>query len=143
LREHPHGQKAIERKKGNAITAGIIYAHLCQLLDIPVKVIRIPRQFVLGYFSQEALFNQSFEEGKASEKIKFFIDPNSGIAFSHKDIDQYFKRIGVNPVNSYFKPLGHKQIIKVLVDEFSKCFNHPDAIYKQTELAALSDLLNP
>lgn len=133
--------KAIERKKGNAIIAGIIYAHLSQLLDIPVKVIRIPRQFVLGYFSQEALFNQSFEEGKAADKIKFFIDPNSGTAFSHKDIDQYFKRIGVNPVNSYFKPLGHKQIIQVLVNEFAKCFNHPDTLYKQTELAELNELL--
>jgi hypothetical protein len=133
--------KVIERKKGNAITNGILYTILAELLDIPVKIIRIPKQFVLGYFSHQALFNEAFEEGKASENIKFFIDPNSGIAFSHKDIDQYFKRINIQPVNSYFKPVTNCGVIKILIDEFSKCFDDPETIYKKEELKELSQML--
>lgn len=133
--------KVIERKKGNAITNGILYTILAELLDIPVKVIRIPKQFVLGYFSHQALFNEAFEEGKAAENIKFFIDPNSGIAFSHKDIEQYFKRINVPAVNSYFKPVSNSGVIKILIDEFSKCFDDPETAYKKEELKELSRML--
>jgi hypothetical protein len=134
--------KVIERKKGNAITNGILYVVLASLLDLPIKVIRIPKQFVLGYFSMPALFNQSFEQGNASEKIKFFIDPNSGTAFSHKDVDQYFKRINVPPVNSYFKPMTNSGIIKTLLEEFSKCFEEPALQYKKNELNELAEMIN-
>ncbi len=134
--------KVIERKKGNAITNGILYIVLAELLDLPVKAIRIPRQFVLGYFSMPALYNQSFDEGNASEKIKFFIDPNSGTAFSHKDMDQYFKRINVPPVNSYFKPMSNSGIIKTLLEEYAKCFDEPSLLYKKDELIELSNLMD-
>jgi hypothetical protein len=134
--------KVIERKKGNAITNGILYVVLAGLLDLPVKVIRIPKQFILGYFSMPALFNQSYEQGNAAEKILFFIDPNSGIAFSHKDVEQYFKRINVPPVNSYYKPLSNAGIIKTLLEEFAKCFNEPALSYKKDELIELGDLLD-
>jgi len=42
--------KVIETKRGNSITHGIIYQYLCQMLDIPVKAVNIPRQYILAYF---------------------------------------------------------------------------------------------
>ena len=134
--------KVIERKKGNAITNGILYIVLAQLLDLPIKAIRIPKQFVLGYFSMAALFNESFDQGSAAEKIKFFIDPNSGTAFSHKDVEQYFKRINVPPVNSYFKPLTNTGIIRSLLEENSKCFDEPALLYKKAELSELGEMID-
>ena len=41
--------KTLEARKGNAISNGIIYIVLCELLDIPVRAINIPRQFILAY----------------------------------------------------------------------------------------------
>jgi hypothetical protein len=41
--------KVIESKRGNTIINGIVYLLLGELLDIPVKAINIPRQFVLAY----------------------------------------------------------------------------------------------
>lgn len=134
--------KVIERKKGNAISNGILYVVLCGLLDIPVKAIRIPKQFVLGYFSAPSLFNKDFEWSNAAEHIKFFIDPNSGIAFSHKDVDQYFKRINVPTINSYFKPWQNADVVKILLEEFAKCFDEPSVSYKKSELMELSNLLD-
>src|SRR4051812_22823762 len=42
--------KMLEAKKGNAISNGILYLILCQLLEIPIRTINIPKQFVLAYF---------------------------------------------------------------------------------------------
>ncbi len=61
--------KALETKKGNAISNGIIYLILCELLDIPVKAINIPRQFILAYFDPHyEIMNPG---AHASEKNKF------------------------------------------------------------------------
>ena len=48
--------KTLETKKGNAISNGILYLVLCELLDIPVKATNIPRQFILGYFDPQYQF---------------------------------------------------------------------------------------
>ncbi len=65
--------KVIENKRGNAITNGILYLMLCEMLDIPVKAINIPKQFILGYFDMDYDFpNPSRQK---SEKINFYIDP--------------------------------------------------------------------
>ncbi|HMU73922.1 MAG TPA: transglutaminase family protein, partial [Ferruginibacter sp.] len=107
--------KALDSKKGNALSNGIIYLTLCELLDIPVRAINIPRQFILAYFDpQYDLLNPV---GHASEKINFFIDPLNGQMYSHKDVEAYFKRISVPPVPSYFRPKSNKRIIQFLLEE--------------------------
>lgn len=131
--------KTLEAKRGNQISNGILYLLLCELLDIPVRAINIPRQCIIAYFkpgySQENLPDPL-------SKIEFFIDPTSGQVFSHQDVESYFKRISVPPAPSYFKPRKNKQVIQQLLDEFSKCFTgQPDA-YKQKELAELAALLD-
>ena len=77
--QHPEEfliHKTIETKRGNTIINGIIYLLLSELLDIPVKAINIPRQFVLAYI-KPGLADE--ENNKAAfDRIEFFIDPMSG-----------------------------------------------------------------
>lgn len=131
--------KVLEAKRGNQISNGILYLVLCELLDIPVKAINVPKQFVLAYFkpgySDENLPNPI-------NKIEFFIDSTSGQVFTHQDMENYFKRIAVPPVGSYFKPLKNKRIIQQLLEEFSKCFDNEKEKYKKTELISLSRLID-
>ncbi len=131
--------KVLEAKRGNQISNGILYLVLCELLDIPVKAINVPKQFVLAYFkpgySDESLPNPI-------NKIEFFIDSTSGQVFTHQDVDNYFKRIAVPPVGSYFKPLKNKKIIQQLLEEFSKCFSDEKNIFKRDELIELAKLLD-
>jgi regulator of sirC expression with transglutaminase-like and TPR domain len=132
--------KTLESKKGNAISNGIIYIALCELLDIPVKAINIPRQFILAYFDpQFALLNPV---GHFSEKINFYIDPLNGQIYSHKDVESYFKRISVPPTTSYFRQLNNKRIIQFLLEELSKCFDNDSNRYKMDELLSLANLLD-
>jgi len=132
--------KLIETKRGNSIANGILYLLLGELLDIPVKAINIPRQFVLAYI--KPTYDENPERLSPQQRIEFFIDPMSGQVFSHKDVDSYFKRVSVPPVASYFKPLSHNRIIQTTLEEFSKCFDDERNAYKQKELLELAKLLN-
>jgi len=131
--------KVLEAKHGNQISNGILYLILCELLDIPVKAIGVPKQFVVAYFkpgySEENLPNPL-------NKIEFFIDPTSGQVFTHKDVDNYFKRISVPSIGTYFKPQSNKRIIQQLLEELSKCFDDDKNRYKQVELHELTRLLD-
>jgi regulator of sirC expression with transglutaminase-like and TPR domain len=129
----------IESKKGNQLSNGILYLIICDLLDIPVKAIGVPKQFVLAYF-KPGYSNEATEDYR--DKIEFFIDPTNGMVFTHKDIDSYFKRISVPPVASYFKPLSNKKVIQYLLEEISRCFDNEKEGYKKDELLQLANLLD-
>lgn len=130
--------KTLEAKRGNQLSNGILYLILCELLDIPVKAIGIPKQFVLGFFKP----GYSSEMGDPVSKIDFFIDPSSGQVFAYKDIEHYFKRIQVPAVNSYFKPFSNKRVIQNLLEEMAKCFDNEKDYYKRQELLELAALLD-
>jgi regulator of sirC expression with transglutaminase-like and TPR domain len=130
--------KVLETKKGNQLSNGILYLIICELLDIPIKAIGVPKQFVLAYF-KPGYSAEDLEQYVT--KIEFFIEPASGQVFSHKDIENYFKRISVPPTHSYFKPLNNKRIIQHLLEEMSNCFDDKD-IYKKEELLKLANLLD-
>lgn len=130
--------KTLEAKRGNQISNGILYLLLCELLDIPVRAVNIPKQFVMAYFkpgySEENLPNPV-------HKIEFFIDPTTGQVFTHQDVENYFKRISVPPTGVYFKPQSNKKVIRLLLEEFSKCFDSGKEQYKRVELLDLAKLL--
>lgn len=132
--------KTLESRKGNAIGNGIIYLILCQMLDIPVKAVNIPRQFLLGYYDdQYELLNPA---GHASEKIKFYIDALTGQMYSHKDIENYFRRLSVPPVSSYFRSMSNTKVIQFLLEELSKCFDNDRNLYKMDELLSLANIID-
>jgi regulator of sirC expression with transglutaminase-like and TPR domain len=132
--------KTLESKKGNAISIGILYLVLCQLLDIPVRAINIPKQFLLAYVDTQHALVHPYAHN--SDKIKFYIDPLNGQIYSHKDVENYFKRIAVPPTTSYFGELGNLRIIQFLLQELSNCFNDELNRYKMKELLSLAKLLN-
>ena len=131
--------KTLEAKRGNQLSNGILYLVLCELLDIPVKAISIPKQFIVAFFkpgySDENLPNPL-------SKIEFFIDPTSGQIFTHHDVENYFRRIAVPPVGAYFKPQKNKEVIRILLEELSKCFDNERDYYKREELIELAKLLD-
>ncbi|RYY09701.1 MAG: hypothetical protein EOO04_38005 [Chitinophagaceae bacterium] len=141
--EHPDHfliNKALETRKGNAIGNGIIYLIICELLDVPVKAVAIPRQFLLGYYDDRyELLNPA---GHPSEKVKFFIDSLNGQMYSHKDVESYFKRLSVPPVPSYFRPLSNKKVIQFLLEELARCFDNERNQYKMEELLFLANLID-
>lgn len=140
---HPEGfllNKILETRKGNPVGNGLLYLILCELLDVPLSALSIPHQFILGYFdsSYEALNPR----GHASEKIKFYVDGLTGQMYSHKDMENYFKRLQIPPVNPHFKPMNNAQTLQFVIEQYAKCFDSEKEADKIAELQHLSGLLN-
>jgi regulator of sirC expression with transglutaminase-like and TPR domain len=131
----------LESKKGNAISNGILYLVLSDLLDIPIRAVPIPRQFILGYFDIEPGQWEMLPSNPSSQ-IQFFIDPMSGQIFTHKDVETYFRRISVPATGSFFKPINTVRIIQMLLEELAKCFENDKQYYKNEELLKLSALIS-
>jgi len=131
--------KVLQTKKGNAVSNGILYLVIGEMLDIPVRAINIPRQFVLAFFNSE--YDPANTAVNPKQKINFYVDATTGQPFTHKDVDNYFKRISVPQVPSYFKPLQKTRIIQMLIEELANCFEAPQLEYKKKELLQLAGLL--
>jgi regulator of sirC expression with transglutaminase-like and TPR domain len=131
--------KVLDGKRGNAISNGMIYVILAELLDVPIRAINIPRQFILAYFDVD--YNWQVPSNPA-HKIQFYVDPMTGHIFTHKDVEAYFKRLSIPPTTSYFKPISKKRIIQFLLEEFAKCFDDEKNQYKKQELLILADSIS-
>lgn len=132
--------KTLENRKANAFGNGVLLLILSHLLDIPLFAINIPNQFILGYFDKHyEILNPT---GHASEKIKFYVDPVNGQMYSHKEVENYFKKISVPPVSSFFRPMDNKTILLILLTELTKCFENVTQQYKINELQSIIALLN-
>ena len=133
--------KVLELRKGNAFGNGALLLILCGLLDVPVYAINIPKQFILGYFDQH--YDILNPKGHASEKIKFYIDPVNGQMYSHKDVENYFKKMSVPPTSAFFKPFNNKAVVVLLLLELKKCFESNAQYLKIEEIDSLIELLEP
>jgi regulator of sirC expression with transglutaminase-like and TPR domain len=133
--------KLLDTKRGNAISNGILYLIMSELLDVPIRAINIPRQFIIAYFD---VVHGEWETlpSNPAYKIQFYIDPMSGQVFTHKDVETYFKKISVPPTASYFRPINNLRVIQHLLEEFAKCFDDEKNRYKKVELLQLAELLD-
>lgn len=131
--------KTLELRKGNAFGNGTLLLILCGLLDVPVYAINIPKQFILGYFDQH--YDVLNPKGHASEKIKFYIDPVNGQMYSHKDVENYFKKMSLPPTSSFFKPFDNKSIMVLMLSELKKCFENKAQYLKIKEINSLIEML--
>lgn len=137
--ENPDGfllNKTLEFHKGNAFGNGTLLLILCGLLDVPVYAINIPKQFILGYFDRH--HDVLNPVGHSSEKIKFYIDPVNGQMYSHKDVENYLKKMSLPPTSSFFTPFDNKSIIVLLLAELKKCF---DSNMQRSKIAEIETLI--
>jgi regulator of sirC expression with transglutaminase-like and TPR domain len=127
-------------KKGNAFANTLLYAELCQQLEIEAHFINIPKQCIVAFYASDWDPNEIYPNPQ--EYIQFYIEGTTGHAFSQKDLDNYFIRSNIEPKNIYYKRLSNLRIIKKMITEFAKCFQSPILQYKQTDLLLLADLLD-
>jgi regulator of sirC expression with transglutaminase-like and TPR domain len=130
----------LQSKKGNAIANTLLYAELCQQLEIPAQFINIPKQCIIAFYASD--WDPEEIVPNPQEFIQFYVEGTTGNAFSQKDLDQYMIRSNIEPKNSYYKALSNVKIIKKHLLEFAKCFNSPTLQYKQKDLSDLADLLD-
>lgn len=132
--------KVLAKKKGNALTNAIIYQVICESLGINAKIISIPYHFIIAFYHESLLPIDNSDISR--DKIHFFIDPTTGQAHSHVDINQYLKKMKLPYNPNYFNAMENKKVIQTLIEELSKCYKSPEEEVQQRELMKLSAILS-
>jgi hypothetical protein len=130
----------LQSKPGNAFANALIYAEICQQLEIHAEWINIPKQCILAYFSADWEPHEIVPNPQ--EFIQFYVEGTSGHPFSQKDMDQYFLRHHIEPKIVYYKRLSNQRVIQKMILEFAKCFNSPTLQFKRDDLIALANCLD-
>ncbi|MCO6496304.1 MAG: transglutaminase family protein [Chitinophagaceae bacterium] len=132
--------KLIENRRGNVISSGILYLILGQMLDVPVAAIKIPKQFIIAYFTTEYQYPNPVK--RRTEQIKFFIDPLNGQVYTQKDVEEYFKRNSIELDTSFFQPMSNTEVISHLLRELANCFDNEPSGYKKDDLLFLAQTID-
>ena len=127
----------LESKKGNALSLTLLQLSLAFLSEIPLQLLQMPGQLILGYFKGEKKFTHRNEP----EHIPFFVDGGSGQIYSYKEIDMYLKNNELEWKEDYFVALTNKEIIALLIEEYASCFSSEETAYKKTELKKLAKMI--
>lgn len=131
--------QVLESKQGNGYSIGILYLALCEMLDVSVFAVEVPRQFLFAYI--DTLHNFFNPEEKGVQQIQFYIDPTSGMVYTQKDVDSYLNKIHANDRDTYFGPLSNKRILYKMMEELALCYRYRREDQKAEEIQQLMKLL--
>jgi len=98
----------METKRGNPITLCVIYMLVGVKLGMPLSGVNLPNLFILTYKDQG---------------IQFYINAfNKGLIFTKTDIDNYIQQLQINPMDIFYEPCSHIDIIKRVLRNLSISF---------------------
>lgn len=130
--------QVLDSKQGNAFSIGIIYLALCELLDIPVFAVDIPRQFVFAYIDTLHHFMNAEEE---VQQIQFYVDPTNGMVYTQKDVDTYLRKINATDRDRYFAPVSSRRVIWRMLEELALCYRYKRDDDRADEIQLLMNIV--
>jgi regulator of sirC expression with transglutaminase-like and TPR domain len=132
--------QVLDSKQGNAYSIGVFYLAICELLDIPIFAVAIPRQFIFAYI--DTLHSFFSIEQNGIEQIQFFVDPMNGMAYTQNDIDMYLKKINASEKKDYFKKLTTKRVISKMLEELALCYRYGNENQHADEIQQLMTIVS-
>jgi regulator of sirC expression with transglutaminase-like and TPR domain len=129
----------MESKQGNAFSIGVIYLALCELLDIPIFAVGLPRQFVIAYF--DSLYHFLSPDSEPVQTIQFYIDPVNGMVYTQNDVDVYLKKIRAGHDEKFFQPLNSREIITRMLEEMALTYDYAHEEEKAMEMQQLISVI--
>lgn len=131
----------LESKQGNAYSLGVLYLALCELLDIPIFAVDLPRQFVFAYIDTLQHF-YTLDEAPM-QQIQFYVDPMNGMVYTQQDVDTYLKKINATDKEAYTRPLDAKRVIYKMLEELVLCYRYKRDDEKAAEIEQLMQIVAP
>ncbi|MES2704327.1 MAG: transglutaminase family protein [Bacteroidota bacterium] len=133
--------QVLESKQGNSYSIGIIFLALCEILDVPIFAVDLPRQFIFAYIDTLHSFFSKDKDG--IQQIQFYIDPISGMVYTHQDVETYLRKINATTQESFYAPLLTTQIIGKMMEELALCYRYRREDHKAEEIEELMRLIMP
>lgn len=130
--------QVLESKQGNPYTIGIIFLALCDILDIPIFAVDVPRQFIFAYMDTLYSF---LSPDSAVQQIQFFIDPLNGMVYMQSDVEAYLKKINAGDSEQYFSPMPARRIIYKMLEDLSLTYRYRREEQKADEIHQLMMML--
>lgn len=113
----------LESRKGNPISLCVIYLLIARKLGLPIGGVNLPNLFILTY---------------KSEETQFYINAfNRGLIFSKADIDNYISHLNLNPLDIFYEPCSHLDIIKRVLRNLLVSFEKIGDTQKMDEIKVL------
>ncbi len=132
----------LESRQGNAYSIGVIYLALCELLDVPLFAVDIPRQFVFAYIDTlRPVYLPTGTEDDIVQQIQFYVDPLAGTVYTQRDVDLYLRKIGATERELYFAPLTAKRVVWKMLEELALCYRYRREDAKADEVQELMRIL--
>jgi hypothetical protein len=126
----------LSTKKGNSYSLAALYLIIAELLGIAIKPVSIPKQNLLCYLSEENPFDPS-----TSNDILFFLDPLTGQVYTHRDIENYLKKIDYVPLPISSRSDSGQKFIQNWLFEVAKCEKEAGHTDKASALKRIAESL--
>ena len=112
--------QVISSKKGCQTGNGSLYLLLCELLDIPIRLINFSESFILGFY-------KSIQTDSSHPHPEFFIDPFNGRLFSHTDFHKFLQTAGIAYSEDFIQPLSNEKTAIKIISNLKKQYDlqHP------------------
>lgn len=130
----------IELKRGNPLSLGIIYSIIAQKLDLPIYGVNLPNHFVLAYLDEENIHQYSGIENHYGVLFYINVFSNGGI-FDHAEVEDYLKRIQVEPSKLYFEPCSNTAILTRMLTNLISSYSKINKLEKVQELTLLRKII--
>lgn len=123
---------ALETRKGNHLSLGILYLIISGLAELPVFGVNLPEQFVLAYMDE----HKRLPAMPLSEaEVLFYISPfNKGSFFTSNEIDLFLKQRNIESKYQYYRPCTNIDIIKRVLQELNITYKGSGNSVKSGEL---------
>lgn len=122
----------IDSKKGNPLALSVLYLLVAKSLGLPVYGVNLPEHFILTYL--EVIENQEGNTGR----VLFYINPFSkGSVFGKADIDQFVKKLNLDPQNSYYQPCTNRDMVLRMVRNLAFSYQKLGDTEKVEELTGI------
>ncbi len=127
--------QVLESKKGNQILLAVIYSIIAQKLDIPIYGVNLPQHFILAYVEEVPAEKNNQQAQDFESRIIFYINAfNKGFLFGRKDVDAFLKQLNLKPLNHFYEPCSHVDIIQRVLRNLISAYEKLSEVEKVEEL---------
>ncbi|GAA0878679.1 transglutaminase-like domain-containing protein [Algoriphagus jejuensis] len=117
----------LDTKRGNPISLCAIYLLVAKKLGLPIYGVNLPNLFVLTYKSAD---------------ITFYINAfNKGLIFSRQDIFNYLEHLKIEPMDYFFEPCAHLDIVLRALRNLGNAFEKLGEANKVEEIREMIAIL--